>query len=69
MPAEGTPQKQAVMGMIRDLESHLEVQATAISIEDLWNSNPPDDANGEKLHYFLDGVGCPSVILYLADNE
>jgi hypothetical protein len=53
MPADDTPQKQAVMGVVRDLEAHLGVEAEAVSLEGVWNSKPPAAADGEKLHEFL----------------
>jgi len=56
MPREETPQKKAVMGVICDLETCFEVESIGISLEDLWNSNPPDGAKGEKLSDFLNEV-------------
>lgn len=50
------PQKQAVLGVIHDLESFFGIEAIGVSLEGLWNSNLLRDAKGEKLFDFLDGV-------------
>ncbi|KAF2007617.1 amidase signature enzyme [Amniculicola lignicola CBS 123094] len=63
MPTESTPQKQAVMSIVQDLEAYLEIPPIRISLENLWASNPPDDAKGEKLYDFLQEVGA-STFLY-----
>lgn len=56
MHAEDTPQKQAVMTLIRDIGTYMGLAATPISIEDLWNSAPPEEAQGQSLHDFLHEV-------------
>lgn len=59
IPVHETPQKPAVMGVISDLERYLGVPAEGVSVEQMWNSEPPEDAKGEKLHEFLHEVGMP----------
>jgi hypothetical protein len=62
MPTEDTPQKQAVMGVVRDLESYFGIKAIGVSLQDLWNSDPPDGAKGEKLDDFLREVRKPLLV-------
>jgi hypothetical protein len=56
MPMDDTPQKQAVIGVARDLEAYLRIEAKSVSLEELWNAKPPEDAKGEELYDFLHEV-------------
>ena len=62
MPTDDTPQKQAVLSVLRDIEAYFGIEAIGVSLEDLWNENPPEDAKGEKFHDFLNEV-CKSNLL------
>jgi hypothetical protein len=60
---EDTPQKRCVMGDLRVMELILGVEAIGVSVEDLWNTNPLENANRESLRDFLKEVGA-STLLY-----
>jgi hypothetical protein len=63
IPGDETPQKQAVMGVVRDLESYLGLTAVRLGLEDVWDVNSPEDAKGEELHDFLKDVSYASFSL------
>jgi hypothetical protein len=56
MSAEDTPQKRCVMDLVQDMEVSLGMEAIDMSVEDLWDSDPPEDAHGQGLQDFLKDV-------------
>jgi hypothetical protein len=56
MPSGDAPQKESVMGIVRDIEIFMDDEASGVSVEGLWNADPPEDAHGASLHEFLKDV-------------
>ncbi|KAF1941474.1 hypothetical protein EJ02DRAFT_455138 [Clathrospora elynae] len=46
-------QKQAIMGVVRNLVASLGIEVIEISPQIFWQSKQPGHAKGEKLHYFF----------------
>lgn len=57
LPTEDTPQKHIVLDFVKDLETHLKIEADRISISDLWAKTTPERAKGQGLHEFLAEAG------------
>jgi hypothetical protein len=49
-------QLKVIDAVVKDLESFAEVSYQRISFEELWASNPPDEANGSSLKEFMKDV-------------
>ena len=56
-PAEHTPQKKVILDFLRDLESFFKVRAERISLNALWAQTPPNEAQGQGMHEYLEDVG------------
>ncbi|KAL8899111.1 MAG: hypothetical protein Q9207_006362 [Kuettlingeria erythrocarpa] len=57
LPKEDTPQKKIVLAFLQDLESFFEIEADRIDLEALWAQAPPEKANGQGMHQYLEEVG------------